>query len=249
MANFSYKEQLENQLWLNKRAEILQRDGFRCRYCGETKCLQVHHKQYIEGRLAWEYDNSDLITLCKSCHAREHNGGSNEKMLISSKKVIIFRSLLSKKDLKPTTKIVYSYLAAFAMAKGNKQESSWYHLQISNITVLTKLLHISRKTYYSCIKELQEAGYEREDYIYVPKSLFEKGYFELYNLDKVKGELLIFYSYLKSKAERYGNIIDTFKTKLAEELNTTKTAITKLLNRLYKINLAKRLDDGKLLIM
>ena len=39
-----YKEQLENQLWLNKRAEILQRDGFRCRYCGETKCLQVHHK-------------------------------------------------------------------------------------------------------------------------------------------------------------------------------------------------------------
>jgi 5-methylcytosine-specific restriction endonuclease McrA len=34
--------------------------------------LQVHHKRYIEGRPLWDYDNSDLITLCKQCHTILH---------------------------------------------------------------------------------------------------------------------------------------------------------------------------------
>ena len=29
-----YKEQLKNQLWLNKKAEILKRDNYRCTNCG-----------------------------------------------------------------------------------------------------------------------------------------------------------------------------------------------------------------------
>lgn len=34
--------------------------------------LQVHHKRYIEGKLIWEYDDSDLVTLCKECHTLVH---------------------------------------------------------------------------------------------------------------------------------------------------------------------------------
>lgn len=34
--------------------------------------LNIHHKYYIEKRLAWEYDNDALITLCEKCHQKEH---------------------------------------------------------------------------------------------------------------------------------------------------------------------------------
>ena len=42
--------------------------------------------------------------------------------------------------------------------------------------------------------------------------------------------------------------MDTYKRKMALDLGTTTIAITKLLNRLYKLGLAKRLENGKLLI-
>lgn len=34
--------------------------------------LQVHHKKYIQNRMLWEYEDNDLITLCESCHRKEH---------------------------------------------------------------------------------------------------------------------------------------------------------------------------------
>lgn len=35
--------------------------------------LNVHHKNYILGRKAWEYKDSDLVTLCNECHLSVHN--------------------------------------------------------------------------------------------------------------------------------------------------------------------------------
>ena len=34
--------------------------------------MQVHHKKYINGKESWDYDNEDLITLCKKCHIELH---------------------------------------------------------------------------------------------------------------------------------------------------------------------------------
>ncbi|UAB74306.1 hypothetical protein [Mesoflavibacter sp. SCSIO 43206] len=34
--------------------------------------LNVHHKYYVENKLAWEYNNDALITLCADCHYEEH---------------------------------------------------------------------------------------------------------------------------------------------------------------------------------
>ncbi len=38
-----------------------------------TPILQVHHTKYIQGEMAWEYDNADLVTLCQECHTAGHN--------------------------------------------------------------------------------------------------------------------------------------------------------------------------------
>lgn len=43
-------------------------------YISQTPILlNVHHKNYILGRKAWEYKDSDLVILCNECHLSVHN--------------------------------------------------------------------------------------------------------------------------------------------------------------------------------
>lgn len=50
----------------------MKRDNFTCQHCGATdKTLQVHHLCYQKGNNPWEYDNSELLTLCCDCHEFE----------------------------------------------------------------------------------------------------------------------------------------------------------------------------------
>lgn len=54
---------------------MIQRLGAYCEKCLRSKdetILQLHHKQYIQCRKAWEYDSHEFEVLCKSCHAIEH---------------------------------------------------------------------------------------------------------------------------------------------------------------------------------
>lgn len=51
------------------RLEIMQRDKFACCHCRDTeKTLNVHHLAYTKGAAPWEYEQSNLITLCEDCH-------------------------------------------------------------------------------------------------------------------------------------------------------------------------------------
>lgn len=70
----TYEDQLKDERWISLRNQILLRDYHTCRKCFSQDELHVHHKQYIEGRLAWEYDPLYLITLCSECHKKEHEG-------------------------------------------------------------------------------------------------------------------------------------------------------------------------------
>lgn len=65
----TYAEKLKDPRWQKKRLEILQRDKFECRFCSASdKELHVHHAFYMRGRQPWEYENTDLSTLCLDCH-------------------------------------------------------------------------------------------------------------------------------------------------------------------------------------
>jgi len=60
-------EEKESQDLREKRLKL---DDFRCRLCGATRRLQVHHR---EPRSRGGKDElSNLITLCEDCHARQH---------------------------------------------------------------------------------------------------------------------------------------------------------------------------------
>jgi hypothetical protein len=66
----------KNQQWKKFREEVFELDGGVCIRCGrnlnDEKIFHVHHKEYIQGRLPWEYPYNRCETLCRSCHASEH---------------------------------------------------------------------------------------------------------------------------------------------------------------------------------
>jgi len=65
---FDYAKLIKDPRWQRKRLEILQRDDFTCRHCGDNETeLHVHHKEYCNG-MPWDVDNSKMETLCKHCH-------------------------------------------------------------------------------------------------------------------------------------------------------------------------------------
>lgn len=78
LKDVTYAEMLLTERWRQKRKEILDRDGRKCRNCGENTNLQVHHRQYhIHGvtglkREPWDYSNYYLVLLCRKCHEAGH---------------------------------------------------------------------------------------------------------------------------------------------------------------------------------
>ena len=73
MAKMTYGEQLRHPNWQKRRLEILKRDDFKCQVCydGEST-LHVHHRRYVKGRMVWEYEDDELVTLCLNCHESMH---------------------------------------------------------------------------------------------------------------------------------------------------------------------------------
>jgi hypothetical protein len=65
----TYSELLRDPRWQKMRLKVMERDGFRCRACGdETRTLAVHHLTYQKGAMPWDYPQPALITLCDPCH-------------------------------------------------------------------------------------------------------------------------------------------------------------------------------------
>lgn len=60
--------------WQHARAAARRRDGNRCRRCGSTEKLEVHHIVSLAKGGAM-YDLSNLMTLCAPCHHQVEGGG------------------------------------------------------------------------------------------------------------------------------------------------------------------------------
>lgn len=76
-SEFSYAELLRLPQWKDKRRSILERDEYKCKYCGSKRLLEVHYKYYLKYPNhsmvePWDYNDDALITLCDCCHKRVH---------------------------------------------------------------------------------------------------------------------------------------------------------------------------------
>ena len=83
----AYQALLEDPRWQRKRLEILQRDEWECVRCGRGDLMLVVHHRYYRAHLPWECPDSDLETLCRPCHNREH-AGSDSLTLFSLRQMV-----------------------------------------------------------------------------------------------------------------------------------------------------------------
>jgi 5-methylcytosine-specific restriction endonuclease McrA len=61
---------LNQQDYDELKAQVLQRDAWKCQCCGTASNLHVHHIPHRSHMGSDELSN--LITLCASCHQRQH---------------------------------------------------------------------------------------------------------------------------------------------------------------------------------
>jgi len=59
--------------WKLLRGQIKKRDGYKCKICGSSEKLVVHHIDFNKENNHF----SNLITVCRSCHNRIHRGEIN----------------------------------------------------------------------------------------------------------------------------------------------------------------------------
>lgn len=68
--------------FMGNRNLTIERDHYRCQICGKTTSLTVHHKDGIGfGTIKPNHDLSNLITLCRHCHAAITTLRSNNREL------------------------------------------------------------------------------------------------------------------------------------------------------------------------
>jgi len=80
----TYLEQLKSPQWQKRRLEILEISGWECANCGDASSqLHVHHKQYFKGRMVWEYEDHELISLCGECHQLNHEALDELKKVLT----------------------------------------------------------------------------------------------------------------------------------------------------------------------
>jgi len=72
-----YQDYLQTEHWQQRRAKHLKSAGYRCQVCNAKAPLDVHHRTYDR---RGEERYTDLIALCRDCHALYHDklGGSDE---------------------------------------------------------------------------------------------------------------------------------------------------------------------------
>lgn len=102
----TYAEKLKHPKWQKKRLEILNRDNFKCQSClNDEEMLHVHHRVY-NSKEPWDAKNSDLITLCKSCHEWQSDF---QKELNSNGVNSLLSSRFLPNDIFRLTKAINSY--------------------------------------------------------------------------------------------------------------------------------------------
>ncbi len=70
MTKKEYKEYLKSNHWKEFKRDFFKRFDRVCQNCGGKEKIQLHHKTYLR---LWCEEFTDVIALCRFCHAKAHN--------------------------------------------------------------------------------------------------------------------------------------------------------------------------------
>jgi HNH endonuclease len=63
---------LDGNAYTTLRNQVLNRDSWRCQFCGSMSNLELHHQLFRSQ--AGSDTEQNLITLCSTCHKAHHHG-------------------------------------------------------------------------------------------------------------------------------------------------------------------------------
>ncbi len=76
MKSLAAEEFYNSAKWKAKRRAILRRDGYECQLCKRygrhVDAWEVHHIKHFDEWPELALDDSNLISLCHSCHNKQH---------------------------------------------------------------------------------------------------------------------------------------------------------------------------------
>lgn len=139
----TYTEQLLDYRWKAKRKVILERDNYTCIECYSKENLHVHHIQYTG--YAWEAPDSDLITLCASCHRRLHRNPPKEYNLGDY-------SLMFDYAIAKATKLAYEATPTLNVLIANVESENLVRMRSTRIA---QFLDVSEQTVERHLKKLR----------------------------------------------------------------------------------------------
>lgn len=137
MAEKTYSEKLLDIRWQKKRVEILVRDKWTCKKCGNgDRTMHVHHNCEYDGRDPWEYPENLLETLCCFCHKGEHPESEKQYAVATEEQKILWR-LLPEKETEEI-KSINSQIESLREQLLSKLSESSMYLILGNISDLQK---------------------------------------------------------------------------------------------------------------
>lgn len=118
----TYAEKLKNPKWQKRRLQILERDNWECRLCGDNKnTLHVHHLKY-SGE-PWDAPGEYLITYCDICHSLVEHIKSVRPNSIPVKTFVFF-----------TKGEEYATISCIVKEDANSISHSFFIYQLNTIT-------------------------------------------------------------------------------------------------------------------
>ena len=73
MSNIPHIEKYgNNKYYGGKYYDVLSRDGYKCVNCGSQRNINVHHIIGLRIDDDKSTDITSMVTLCRSCHSKEH---------------------------------------------------------------------------------------------------------------------------------------------------------------------------------
>lgn len=80
-----YYLKLKDPRWQQLRLKTFERDEWTCQRCGDNEnTLCVHHLVYKPDAEPWDYELTELLTICQDCHDGEHEARREEEKLLIS---------------------------------------------------------------------------------------------------------------------------------------------------------------------
>lgn len=173
-------------------------------------------------------------------------------------KGVLYTRLLEDENIPIGVKLVYSQLlfrvivcdgqsfdsdGEFDLSLAKEFEGEWATMWNVRDTKVADDLNITRRTVFNCREWLEKHGLISEDKIYVPEGIFDR-YLELHPESGLSGWPLVVYSYIYNKNRRY-RYVDTYRARMAKELNTEESNISRTISLLVRNSIIERKSNWK----